>query len=167
VQFVDIVRDPATKTPAIIEEYVKCPNPARVWMELKPEEVKMFTFEFLRTLDFIHSKGIIFRDVKPHNALIDRELKQLKLVDFGQAEFYIEGKELNTRVSAINFKAPEILLGYPLYDFAIDMWSFGALFASIIFRKNPFFGGRDTMDQLSKIAKIMGSQDILEMISEK
>lgn len=46
----------------------------------------------------------------------------------------------------MNFKAPEILFGHGFYDFAIDMWGFGSLFASIIFRKNPFFGGRDYID---------------------
>lgn len=81
----------------------------------------------------------------------------MRLVDFGQAEFYIEGKELNTKVSAINFKAPEILFGHSHYDFAIDMWGFGCLFASVIFKKAPFFGGRDVLDQLIKIAKVMGT----------
>ena len=89
--------------------------------------------------------------------MIDRENKKLRLVDFGQAEFYIEGKELNTKVSAINFKAPEILFGHSHYDFAIDMWGFGCLFASVIFKKAPFFGGRDVLDQLIKIAKVMGT----------
>lgn len=54
MKFVDIVRDPATKTPAIIEEYVNCVNPSKVWMELSSDEFKFYAFELLRTLDFIH-----------------------------------------------------------------------------------------------------------------
>lgn len=166
IEFVDIVRDPATKTPAIIEEFVNCSNPNKVWYELSPEEVKFFSFQLLRSLEFIHSKGIVYRDVKPHNALIDREKKILRLVDFGQAEFYIDGKEMNTRVSAINYKAPELLLNHALYDFSIDVWSFGCLFAGVILRKNPFFGGRDLVDQLVKICKVLGTKGLFEMAKE-
>lgn len=95
-QFVDIVRDPATKTPAIIEEFVDCSNPVKVWQELNFEDARFYLFELLRTLEFVHSQGIIHRDIKPHNVLINKAARQLRLIDFGQAEFYIEGKELNT-----------------------------------------------------------------------
>jgi len=61
--------------------------------------------------------------------LIDREKKILRLIDFGQAEFYVQGKPLNFKVGALNYKAPEILLGQQTYDFSIDMWSFGVIVA--------------------------------------
>ena len=40
LQFVDIVRDPATKTPAIVTEYVNCNNPAKIWAKMGLEEIK-------------------------------------------------------------------------------------------------------------------------------
>lgn len=40
------------------------------------------------------------------------------------------------------------------YDYSLDMWSLGCMFAGMIFRKEPFFHGHDNYDQLVKIAKV-------------
>lgn len=55
LQFVDIVRDPATKTPAIVTEYVNCNNPAKIWAKMGLEEIKFYLFELLKSIDFVHS----------------------------------------------------------------------------------------------------------------
>lgn len=44
------------------------------------------------------------RDVKPHNVMIDHEQKQLRLIDWGLAEFYHPGREYNVRVASRYFK---------------------------------------------------------------
>jgi casein kinase II subunit alpha len=41
------------------------------------------------------------------------------------------------------------------YDYGLDMWSLGCMFAGMIFRKEPFFHGQDNYDQLVKIAKVL------------
>jgi hypothetical protein len=46
------------------------------------------------------------------------------------------------------------------------MWSLGAMFASMIFRKEPFFHGHDNYDQLVKIAKVLGTDDLLLYIEK-
>jgi len=52
------------------------------------------------------------RDVKPHNVMIDHELRKLRLIDWGLAEFYHPGKEYNVRVaSRYGFTS------YPLFYF--------------------------------------------------
>ena len=80
--------------------------------------------------------GIMHRDVKPHNVMIDHEnrkvcvavqyrvclrssemnafvsLAQLRLIDWGLAEFYHLGQEYNVRVASRYFKGPELLLDY-------------------------------------------------------
>lgn len=55
ITFIDIVWDPATKTPAIVTEYVNCLNPLKVWNEMKLEEVKFYLFELLKAIDHVHS----------------------------------------------------------------------------------------------------------------
>lgn len=44
------------------------------------------------------------------------------------------------------------------------MWSLGAMFASMIFRKEPFFHGNSNSDQLVKIAKVLGTEDLFEYV---
>ena len=85
--------------------------------------------------------------------MIDHEKRQLRLIDWGLAEFYHPEREFNVRVASRYFKGPELLVDLQDYDYSLDMWSLGCMFAGIIFRKEPFFHGHDNYDQLVKIAK--------------
>ena len=136
------------------------------------------------------------RDVKPHNVMIDHEQRkvsqssviggqlvkaqmQLRLIDWGLAEFYHPNTEYNVRVASRYFKGPELLVDFQEYDYSLDMWSLGCMFASMvrtliltcavkandisppqIFRKEPFFHGHDNYDQLVKITKVLGTDEL-------
>ena len=52
------------------------------------------------------------------------------------------------------------------YDYSLDMWSLGAMFASMIFRKEPFFHGNSNSDQLVKIAKVLGTEDLFDYLDK-
>lgn len=58
------------------------------------------------------------------------------------------------------FKGPELLTNDQLYDYSLDIWSLGAMFAGAIFRKEPFFKGTDNFDQLVKIVRVLGKHDL-------
>ena len=81
------------------------------------------------------------------------------------------------RVASRYFKGPELLVDFQEYDYSLDMWSFGCMFASMvcgplsnasilpiyesqIFRKEPFFHGHDNYDQLVKITKVLGTDEL-------
>merc|ERR1711957_671253 len=59
---------------------------------------------------------------------------------------YHPGREYNVRVASRYFKGPELLVDLQEYDYSLDMWSLGCMFAGMIFRKEPFFHGHDTYD---------------------
>ena len=75
----------------------------------------------------------------------------------GLAEFYHPGKEYNVRVASRYFKGPELLVDLQDYDYSLDMWSLGAMFAGMVLRREPFFYGHDNYDQLVKIARVLGT----------
>lgn len=123
----DVVRDVSTRIPAIITEYVNQGeiDQRKIWKSMSVEQIKNYMICALKALDFAHSKGIMHRDIKPHNILVDHMHRSIKIADWGQAEFYKPGQEYSTRVAAQFYKAPELLLGFPYYDYAVDIWGLG------------------------------------------
>ena len=159
VQLIDVVRDPQSKTPSIITEYIDNTDFKVLYPTFSDYDVRYYIFELLKALDFCHSRGIMHRDVKPHNVMMDHEKRKLRLIDWGLAEFYHPHTEYNVRVASRYFKGPELLVDFQEYDYSLDMWSLGCMFASMIFRKEPFFHGHDNYDQLVKICKVLGTDD--------
>ncbi|KAG1342057.1 putative Casein kinase II subunit alpha-2 [Cocos nucifera] len=160
VKLLDIVRDQHSKTPSLIFEYVNSTDFKILYPTLTDYDIRYYIYELLKALDYCHSQGIMHRDVKPHNVMIDHELRKLRLIDWGLAEFYHPGKEYNVRVASRYFKGPELLVDLQDYDYSLDMWSLGCMFAGMIFRKEPFFYGHDNHDQLVKIAKVLGTDEL-------
>ncbi|KAJ9106320.1 hypothetical protein QFC21_001466 [Naganishia friedmannii] len=149
-----------SKTPSIVFEYVNNIDFKVLYPRFTDFDVRYYILELLKALDFCHSKGIMHRDVKPHNVMIDHEKRTLRLIDWGLAEFYHPGTEYNVRVASRYFKGPELLVDFQEYDYSLDMWSLGCMYASMIFRKEPFFHGHDNYDQLVKIAKVLGTDEL-------
>ncbi|KAL5534552.1 hypothetical protein ACEPAG_1015 [Sanghuangporus baumii] len=160
VALLDVVRDSSSKIPSLITEYVHNTDFKLLYPRFTDFDVRFYIFELLKALDFCHSCGIMHRDVKPHNVMIDHERRKLRLIDWGLAEFYHPKTEYNVRVASRYFKGPELLVDYQEYDYSLDMWSLGCMFASMIFRKEPFFHGHDNYDQLVKITKVLGTDEL-------
>jgi casein kinase II subunit alpha len=166
VALLDVVRDSQSKTPSLIFENVNNTDFRTLYPRFVDYDVRFYILELLKALDFCHSKGIMHRDVKPHNVMIDHDKRKLRLIDWGLAEFYHQGTEYNVRVASRYFKGPELLVDYQEYDYSLDMWSLGAMFASMIFRKEPFFHGNSNSDQLVKIAKVLGTDELFEYLDK-
>ncbi|KAH3688820.1 hypothetical protein WICPIJ_000204 [Wickerhamomyces pijperi] len=159
IELLAIVKDPVSRTPALISEYVDNVDFRTLYPTLSDYDIRFYMFDLLTALDFCHSKGIMHRDVKPHNVMIDPQTKKLRLIDWGLAEFYHPGTEYNVRVASRYFKGPELLVDYRYYDYSLDLWSFGTMLASIIFKKEPFFHGKSNTDQLVQIVRVLGSEE--------
>nr|XP_023020592.1 casein kinase II subunit alpha-like isoform X2 [Leptinotarsa decemlineata] len=148
------------QTALVFEQLVHNEDFKNIYLKLSESDSRYYLYEVLKALDYCHSRGIMHRDVKPHNIVIDQENRKIRLIDWGLAEFYHPGQEYNVRVASRYFKGPELLVDYGYYDYSLDMWSLGCMFASMLFRKEPFFHGMDNYDQLVRIVKVLGNSHV-------
>jgi len=120
--------------------------------------IKLFLYQLLRGMDYCHQRGIMHRDLKPQNLLVDRK-NILKLADFGLARaFMIPMRSYTHEVVTLWYRAPEILLGQRTYSPHIDMWSIGTIFVEMVNRR-PLWPGDSEIDELFRIFRTMGTPD--------
>jgi len=127
---------------------------------LSEEHHRWFTYQILRALLYIHSAGVVHRDIKPSNILVNKDCT-LKLCDFGLSRggpAYRGSSEhkLTEYVVTRYYRAPEVILLSSDYGAPIDIWAAGCVLAELIARK-PLFKGKDPMDQITQIFKVLGS----------
>lgn len=60
------------------------------------------------------------------------------------------------------FKAPELIMQFEFYNYSADIWAVGVLLASIVFKKFPFFLGKNLFDILIEITNLLGSDQFLK-----
>lgn len=98
--------------------------------------------QLLSGLQHCHERGILHRDIKGSNLLIDKN-GVLKIADFGLANYYAPKNKhpLTNRVVTLWYRAPELLLGARDYGVGIDLWSAGCLLAEM-FAGKPIMQGR-------------------------
>jgi serine/threonine protein kinase len=130
--------------------------------------VKLYSYQMLRSLAYIHAIGICHRDIKPQNVLVNPNNHVIKMCDFGSAKKLIKGEPNISYICSRYYRAPELIFGATDYTPAIDVWSTGCVIAELILGQ-PLFPGETASDQLVEIIKILGTptkQQILEMNPE-
>ncbi|XP_026450089.1 probable serine/threonine-protein kinase At1g54610 [Papaver somniferum] len=120
-------------------------------------QVKCYMQQLLSGLEHCHNRGVLHRDIKGSNLLLDNG-GLLKIADFGLASFFDPNHKhvMTSRVVTLWYRAPELLLGATDYGVGVDLWSAGCILAELLAGK-PIMPGRTEVEQLHKIFKLCGS----------
>ncbi|KAF8351423.1 Pkinase-domain-containing protein [Amanita rubescens] len=122
--------------------------------------LKSLCHQMLAGLAYLHHKGVIHRDIKGSNILVNNR-GELKLADFGLARFYHKRRQSDytNRVITLWYRPPELLFGATVYGPEVDMWSAGCIMLEL-FTKKPVFQGNDEIHQLDVVHRIFGTPTV-------
>ncbi|CAG7861552.1 unnamed protein product [Brassica rapa] len=124
-------------------------------IKFSQSQIKCYVKQLLLGLEHCHSCGVLHRDIKGSNLLLDRD-NNLKIADFGLSTFCQRKQPLTSRVVTLWYRPPELLLGSTDYGVTVDLWSTGCILAEL-FTGKPLLPGRTEVEQMHKIFKLCGS----------
>ncbi|XP_019101900.1 PREDICTED: serine/threonine-protein kinase STY46-like [Camelina sativa] len=103
-----------------------------------------FALDISRAMEFLHSNGIIHRDLNPRNVLVTSDMEMVKLADFGLAREYTIGG-MTCEAGTYRWMAPEVCSREPLkygekkhYHHKVDVYSFALIFWALLTNQIPF-----------------------------
>ncbi|VDI51789.1 nemo like kinase, partial [Mytilus galloprovincialis] len=114
---------------------------------LTSDHVKVFLYQILRGLKYLHSARVLHRDIKPGNLLVNSNCVLKEVV----TQYY---------------RAPELLMGAKHYSYSVDVWSVGCIFAELLGRR-ILFQAQSPIQQVLRATKDDLGYKKYEQISTK
>ena len=118
--------------------------------------IKLFSYQMLKCIGYLHSLGICHRDIKPQNILIDPADYTLKLCDFGCAKHLVKTESNIAYICSRFYRPPELVVGATKYTTQVDVWSMGCVIAELVINR-PIFPGKSATEQFLEIMKYLGT----------
>jgi len=131
--------------------------------QLSADHIKVFLYQILRGVKYLHSAKIIHRDIKPGNLLVNSNCV-LKICDYGLAR--VEERDptrgMTQEVVTQYYRPPEILLGARHYTNSVDIWSVGCIFGELVGRR-ILFQASSPIQQLDLITDLLGTPTLQDL----
>mmetsp|Transcript_3779 Transcript_3779/g.6640 ORF Transcript_3779/g.6640 Transcript_3779/m.6640 type:complete len:609 (-) Transcript_3779:854-2680(-) len=118
--------------------------------------ISKFSRQILASLEFMSRPdvNIMHCDLKPENILLrSSNTRAIKVIDFGSS--CQETRQYYTYIQSRYYRAPEVILRFPCYTKAVDMWSLGCLLCEM-HTGHPIFDGRDILEQVQSMYSLLG-----------
>ena len=125
---------------------------------ISEQKVKLWIYQVLKALNYMHRNGIFHRDIKPENILLQGD-SNIKLADLGSCKGIYGKQPFTEYISTRWYRAPECLLTDGYYNYKMDIWGLGCVFFEML-TLFPLFPGDNEIDQVNKIHIILGSPNI-------
>lgn len=123
----------------LVMEYVGASSLGRA-LGMSEDEMRGVVQQLLQTLNYLHLRGVVHRDVKIENVLYDRENRRITLIDFGICKRFKRREqrvEMWTVTGTLYYRAPQIFLGGG-YREGVDVWAVGILLYKMVAGRTPF-----------------------------
>lgn len=104
---------------------------------LQEDEARRIFNQMLSALNYCHHQGVVHRDLKPDNIMIDNT-GRIKVIDFGLSAQVKPGQRLSYHCGTFPFAAPELLLGRLYEGPKIDVWTLGVVLYLMVTGRIPF-----------------------------
>ncbi|XP_049817251.1 serine/threonine-protein kinase MARK1 isoform X2 [Aethina tumida] len=106
--------------------------------QLEEKRAKTFTRQFASALAHMHNLGVVHRDLKLENVMLNSLHTQIKIVDFGLSSIWSYDSPLKTHCGSPEYAAPELFLANTQYGPEVDMWSLGIIVYAMVNGHLPF-----------------------------
>eukprot|EP00339_Tiarina_fusa_P001421 CAMPEP_0117015030 /NCGR_PEP_ID=MMETSP0472-20121206/12083_1 /TAXON_ID=693140 ORGANISM="Tiarina fusus, Strain LIS" /NCGR_SAMPLE_ID=MMETSP0472 /ASSEMBLY_ACC=CAM_ASM_000603 /LENGTH=532 /DNA_ID=CAMNT_0004718737 /DNA_START=219 /DNA_END=1814 /DNA_ORIENTATION=- len=107
--------------------------------KISEDRARVFFQQIVSSLSYCHKLGIIHRDLKAENLLLDRDLN-IKIIDFGLANIVSPSKKFSTPCGSPNYAAPEIIRKEEYNGPEVDIWCMGVVLFVFLCGRLPFKG---------------------------
>ncbi|OWB65788.1 hypothetical protein B5S30_g1119 [[Candida] boidinii] len=158
----------------VVEEFMETDLQKIIYTQKLSElHIQYLMYQLLKGIKYLHSCGVIHRDLKPGNILVNANC-ELKICDFGLARInnrddktYSDNNKSDTNmmteyVATRWYRAPEIMLDLSRYSQAIDLWSVGCIIGEILLGE-PLLPGDSYKSQLLLIFELIGSPSPVDL----
>ncbi|KAI8070696.1 hypothetical protein BC940DRAFT_295349 [Gongronella butleri] len=138
------------------------------YIELKEtmleSEIRAIFKQIALAVNHLHSHGIVHRDVKDENIVLDQN-GRIRLIDFGSAAYVKRGRRYETFVGTLDYAAPEILKGHTYEGPPQDVWALGILLYTLIYRENPFYDIDEILERELRVPFVLTDGLSLDLIN--